>query len=499
MNPTKNQQRTRLYFAVLLVSILWIGSAFTFTATPAKPNTDETKIVILHVNDMHAAIDRFSKIAKYVETEKQQNENVFFFDAGDNFTGNPVVDQYKPKGDPVRQLLYKMKVDVLELGNHEFDFGQELLKGFITGAPFPVISANIEVKSGIIPQPKPFTILKTKNGIKIAVLGLIQVEKQNGMPSSHPDNLKGLTFPDPLETAKKYKYLRKDNEVFIALTHLGTEDDEPLAKLMPELDVIVGGHSHTTIDKQMEVNGVLITQAASSGKYVGRIELVVKNGKVIQKTSKLIDVKNLTESNPELDEMIKKFNDNPELDKIVVKYPRSYRGKLELGNYTTDAIRKLFNLDAAFHNSGGLRIDALPEDVKLRDIYSLHPFSNSIVKFEMTPEEIRSLIRFDYEKNKGLDLKVSGLVYIVTADKDGKVKSIDLRDRRGNPLDENKTYTVGINDYISASYKFNHKDPGKSLMLTAAEVLLQAIEKKLDITKRIECARTLDIIDADEQ
>ncbi len=495
-------KKTSLTLWIVTIFIL-IGLIWSCNGTSSEQGQleAEARIIIFHVNDMHAKIDNFAKIAWVVAQEKKTNTNadVFFFNAGDNFSGNPIVDQYEPKGEPVRQLMNRMGFNAMTLGNHEFDYGQEILKNFIEKATFPVLCANIKVKEDSFPQTRPFTILKTGKGIKIAVLGLIEVSKDTGIPSTHPQNLEGLTFLDPVETALKYRYLKKEADVFIALTHLGYETDVKLAKEMGELDVIIGGDSHTLVKNPEETNGVLITQAGGSAKYQGRIELVLEYGRVIKKSGKVIDVASIKNEIPELKEKIAKFNDNPVLNQVIATLPRPVKGKLELGNLVTDASRNIHHLDIMFHNTGGIRSNQLEKTVKLKDIYSLHPFSNQVIQFEMTPDEIRSLITYDYQKAKMLDLRVSGVEYVVTASPGHNVKAIRLQDRKGRLLDENKTYKVGMNSYIAATYKFNHRDAGKSLMVTLADTMVRYLKEGKDVCSGIDRRRTFETIAADEQ
>ncbi|MDQ1351321.1 MAG: hypothetical protein QG657_1623, partial [Acidobacteriota bacterium] len=336
----------------------------------------------------------------------------------------------------------------------------------------------------------------TKKGTKIAVLGVIQTDRDSHIPSAHPGKLKGLVFSDGVETARQYRYLKKKSNVFIALTHLGADIDEVLAQQMPELDIIVGGHSHTTILDPKESNGVLITQAGSNAKYLGRIEFTVENGKITRKKGELIDVASLTTEDPEIKAMITKFNDNPEFNRIITNLPMELIGPDELGNLITDAIRNIDHLDIAFHNQGGIRLDRLGPEVRLKNIYKMLPFDNDIVQFEMIPAEIKTLLQHTYRKEKGFDLKVSGIEYTVLvtpASEPGKpftVKDIELRDEAGNLLDESKTYKVGINDYIASRYTFTHKDPGKALKTLLAPLLIDYLQKGGDVCKNIKKIRT---------
>ncbi len=457
-----------------------------------KQQDTETRIIIFHMNDVHARIDNFAKIAWFVNRAREKNPNVFLMNAGDNFSGNPVVDQYIPKGEPILQLLNLLKVDVLTLGNHDFDYGQEILKNAMEKACYPVLCANVKVKGGIIPQPKPYTLLKTKNGIKIAVLGLIEIGEENQIPSCHPDRVKGLLFSGGIKTAKKYKHLKKESDLFIALTHLGYDGDELLAEEMRELDIIIGGHTHTAIMEPVKVNGVLITQAGGYARFLGRIEVAVKKGKVICKKGELIDLESINNENPEIKDMIKKFNNNPNLERVIATLPKKLIGRDQLGNLITDAVRNMLHVDIAFHNNGGIRSDWFGKDVRIKDVFQMLPFGNEIIQFEMTPAEIKSLIKFSYERRGGLGLKVSGIEYTVVRTAEHKVKDVELRDAAGKLPDEAGTYKVGMNNYIASSYKFVHRDPGKSLQTIVAQTLIDYLQHRQvgDVCKNIEKIRT---------
>ena len=478
------------FFVLVITGLLFPG--------PVHGATKSETIVIFHMNDIHAQIDNFTRIAPVIDRERKKTPNVFFMVSGDNFSGNPVVDQYIPKGEPIRQLLDRLKVSVLALGNHEFDYGQDLLKKMMTKAKYPIICANVKTIPGegaIIPQPKPFVILKTKKGIKIAVLGLIQTGRDSHIPSTHPDRVKGLVFSDGIETAKEYRYLKKQNNVFIALSHLGYDEDEMLANELGEFDIIIGGHSHTTIKEPKEINGVLITQAGSNAKFLGRIEMTVENGKITGKKGELIDVATLTTEDPVIKKMTANFNDNPEFNRLIATLPMELVGADELGNLITDAVRNMNQLDIVFHNEGGIRLNQLGPEVRLKNIYKMLPFENDIVQFEMTPAEIKSLIRYSYRRQNKFDLKVSGIEYTVLVQaglEPGKpviVKDIELRDESGNLLTENKTYKVGINDYIASSYKFTHHDPGKAFKTLIAPLLIDYLQEE-NVSKNIKKIRT---------
>ncbi len=475
-----------LFITQVLIGFICLILSFNLKGIQADENNknvrEETKIVIFHINDVHSHIDNFAKIAKLVEEERKINPNVFLMNAGDNFSGNPIVDHYVPKGEPILELMNRLKFDVQVIGNHDFDYGQTILKSFIERAKFPIICANVKVYGGVITQPEPYVLLKTKNGLKIAILGLIQIDEDTQIPSTLPKKVKGLFFSNGIEVAKRFKYLKKRSNIFIALSHLGYEDDEILAKEMQGIDIIIGGHSHTIIENPIETSGVLITQAGAYGEYLGKIVITLKNGQIIKKRGELIDLNSFKKENPKIKALIAKYNDNPELNRVLTKLTKPIVGNSELGSLMTDAVRNILGFDIVFQNSGGIRMDKLEDKVTIKDVYTLFPFENEVVQFKMTPAEIRTLIKFDYERYKYMDLMVSGIKYIVKHTITNEVKAIELINEKGEFLDESKTYNVGLNSYVASVYKFSHKDPGRSLKTGVADAIIQYLKQKRDLT-----------------
>jgi len=472
----------RLLFLALL-GVFVLSSCVNLPRPPAEarvvPAPAEAHIVIFHSNDVHGKIDNFAKVAAIIKTERKSSTDVFFFSAGDNFAGDPVIDRADPPGGPMMELLDRLGLDVLCLGNHEFDYGLEILRKF--PARIPTVSANIEAPPGVLPALRPWVVLKTKAGIKIVVFGLIQIEPGNGLPSTHPDRIKELRFSKPLARALEMKKLRASSQVLIGLTHLGHEQDLLLAGEMPEIDVIIGGHSHTRVNPAESVNGVLVAQAGSDNAYLGRIDLLVMNGRVVEKKGRLIDLNLVKDEDETIKAIITKIYRNPELARVIAKAPLEIGGKNALGSLMTDAIRKAHGLDIAFQNNGGIRLNRLPLDITLKDVYTLEPFGNQIVEIIMTPAEIRSLIKNSWEKKNDIDLQVSGMTYTVRADSANRIKDIKLNNPDGSPLAEDRTYKVGLSSFIASAYSFSHQDPGRSLYATTADDIILYLQSGIDL------------------
>ena len=458
-----------------LKSIILFLAVFTLFSinkqSVAQKNKKSTEIIILHTNDMHSKIDNFGKLAYLADSLRKTHQYVFLVAAGDNFTGNPIVDMYPDKGFPMIELMNKLLFDATALGNHEYDMGQELQNKRRQQATFPFVNCNVDVTGAVAKPYEPYVILKAGK-IKIPFLGILQLG-ENGLPDSHPSRLEGLKFTNGIEKAKDFLWLKDKYGILIGLSHLGVENDEVLAKTYPQFDLIIGGHSHTTMSKPLMVNNVMIVQTGSGLKNVGITTIHVKKGKITDRSYELIPLANIKKTDPEVQAMIDAYNSNEEMKRIVGFAETDFSSKEELGYLMTDAITARMKVDFAFQNGGGIRISELPKgDILLKDIFRLDPFGNQVVTYTMTYDEVKSLIINSYNRDKSVDLAPSGMTYTVIVNAEGLCDDVEMKDMTGNVLNADKSYTVGLNSYISASYKFNHKDPGTTNFNTTAQTLL---------------------------
>lgn len=463
----------------LILYVTFFLLSFSVIQTKAV-TSDTVKIVILSLNDQHAKIDNYGHLKAALDEIRSKNNDVLLFAAGDNFTGNPIVDQYVDKGFPIIDLMNTVGFNATAIGNHEFDYGQETLGRRIEQASFPFLNSNIKDESGN-PKYKPYHIFKLNNGIRVAVISAIQLGT-DGTPDSHPSNLKGLFFNDGISELLKYKNLRDSCDIFIALTHIGFEEDIKLAEQMPQLDLILGGHTHTLTKPSHLVNGINILQAGSNVRNLSKTTIYIVNGKAVKITPEMLDLTKYKPGDPEIENKLRLFNDNKELNKVIGK-TSGMHGSDELGSMMTDAVTSLKEVDVAFQNNGGIRIDMLEQgDISVKDVYKLDPFGNEVILISMSPKEIKSLILNAYiQAGNSIDLQVSGLTYTVITDQNNKAGNVELKWPDGKKVKKCKKINVGLNSYIASSYKFDHKDPGKSLYITTAETLINYIKSQKDI------------------
>ncbi len=458
-----------------------LGFLFFLSICLGTLQAQETTLAIYSTNDVHGHLTNFAKIARYIKKDRINYTHTLVLSGGDVFTGNPIVDQYPQRGLPMIDLMNQTGYQYAVFGNHEFDYGLEALTNCIKNAHFELICANVKSNNPSFNQPKPYVIFR-KGEIRICILGLVETTKQfqgKPIPSAHPDRLKGLSFTPPFEAALTYKHLRQECDLFIGLFHTGYDTDKKIAQAMPELDVIIGGHTHTRIPSTRLVNGVLVTQAEDDLKYIGKTTLTFQGNQVTGKKFELIKVEDLTEEDSVIKQNIQRYSDEMPLEKVLAKASAQFNGKHPLGALMADAIVNIQHTDFAFQNSGGIRIGMLPKgDITLEDVYRLDPFGNSIIVYEMTPEEIRTLLKNSYRKgDKSVDLIPAGLKYTIYTHHN-KVTRIKVTDSTGQTLDENKRYRVGMNSYIASSYQFDKSLPHQEMPIKAVDGLIKYLNQQ---------------------
>ncbi len=254
---------------------------------------EKIKLVILHTNDTHSQVEptekstlKTSDMGGYarrmgeINQIRSQEKNVLLVDAGDFSQGTPYFNFYN--GRIEIDAMNRMKYDAGTLGNHEFDNGIDTLSTVLKNATFPVLSSNYDLsKTPLVALVKPYLIL-VRGGLKIGIIALDVNPKSLIIES----NYKGLVYEDPIKKANEVSSMLKKKEkcdVIICLSHLGADttkldvNDFEIAHKTRNIDVIIGGHSHSMITnttvKNADGKPIVIAQMGKSGLYLGRVEL----------------------------------------------------------------------------------------------------------------------------------------------------------------------------------------------------------------------------------
>ena len=268
-------------------------------------------LTVLHTNDVHSYIDPFpadhpknpnmggvARRAALIEKIRAENPNVLLLDSGDIFQGTPYFNYYG--GELEFKLMSMMKYDLATIGNHDFDNGIDGLYAQLPNATFEFVSANYDFKNTVLDgHVKPYKVFN-KNGIKVGVFGLgVELD---GLVDKR--NSKETVYHDPVSVAQEMARVLKQEkkcDLIICLSHIGYQyKNEPdkicdtkLATLTKDIDLIIGGHTHTFLDKptilkNIEGKDVLVSQVGCYGINLGRIDFYFDEEKNIAANGKSI-------------------------------------------------------------------------------------------------------------------------------------------------------------------------------------------------------------------
>ncbi len=447
-------------------------------------------ITILHTNDFHS---RFEPISKYdsgcseednlegkcfggsarlvtaVEAAKARLDNYLLVDGGDQFQGTLFYTYYK--GKAAAELMNRMGYDAMTVGNHEFDDGPEVLKGFTEAVDFPILMSNADISgepllSGAIQK----AVILERGGERIGLIGLTP-QNTDELASPGPN----VIFTDPAEAVAEQVERMEANGInkIVVLSHSGLNVDMAVAEAVPGVDIIVGGHDNSLLSNTIEgakgpypvmVGTTAIVQAYAYGKFLGELNVTFDDEGVITMASGepiLLDAS--VEENPIVKERIGELA--APLDeirnKVVAETSAPIEGdrsvcrqvECEMGNLIADAMLarvKDQGIDVALQNSGGIRASIDAGEVTMGEVLTVLPFQNTLSTFQVTGGTLLAALEngaSQLEDGAGRFLQVAGMTY--TVDKSGEPGSrISDVTVGGAPLDMEKVYGVVSNNFV---------------------------------------------------
>jgi len=451
----KNRVRRRAVIAVFCFFLLSLSLSFA--------RAEDTVIHILYVNDFHGFAEPYIPLGShemlggiaYLAAKAdalREEKPTLLLSAGDMIQGNNWANLFQ--GESVVELMNAMKFDVMVVGNHEFDFGQEVLRKRISELHFPVLGANVRG----LEMLKPF-IIREFNGVRIAVVGVVT---EDTPVTTHPRNVAGLKFEPAEDTVEKYvKELKQKADIVIVLSHIGYSADRIMAEKIQGIDVIVGGHSHTKIEKPVTVGKTVIVQAWEHGKALGVLDLTVKDGKITGSDGHLEEIRPVPgAADKNVLAIVEKYRQkvdkvlNEKVGKTSVDLDGENvrRKETNLGDLVTDVMRQVSGADAAIVNGGDIRTSIKKGAILLKNIYAVLPFNDYIVAIRLTGKQIREALEHGVaaiEEGSGRFPQVSGIAFTYSpSGKEGsRVKDVLIA---GQPLLPDKEYTVATNDFLAA-------------------------------------------------
>lgn len=448
--------------ALILVIALW-----TIVPLSAQQKPDCTvRVTLLQVNDVyqfapvdqgaHGGLARVLTLKKEIE---KQSPNTLFLLSGD--TISPSVESITYKGAQMIDAWNAADLDYSTFGNHEFDFGPEVLRQRMNESKFKWIVANvIDKKTGKPFGDAPAYVVREFDGVKIGIFGLTLEET---MTTSRPGP--DVEFLDPCETAQKIvsELHAQGVKTVVALTHLSMSEDKEVARCA-DVDVIIGGHEHTLLESA--AGGAPIFKMTADARELGQIDLNISKttGAVDSIDWRVIPVTNKTKDDPQFAALNLKYGKLlKELSQVVGRSSvaldaRSAVGRTQetnVGNFIADAFRAATKADVGLMNGGSIRADEIIAAGTLtkRDVLSILPFKNKVVKVELSGALLRQALehgvaRSAEDAEPGRFPQVSGVRFTFDASRPAGSRIVDLS-VNGKPLDDKKSYTLATSDYVA--------------------------------------------------
>jgi 5'-nucleotidase len=426
-------------------------------------------LTIVHTNDTHARIESgnnimgFAKISTKVTELRATNPNLLLVDVGDTFHGQTIATLVK--GESVVKVMNAMKYDVMVPGNHDFNYGQDRLLELRDMLDFPMISANITTEMGT--HFLPGFIIKEIDGVKIGIFGLTTPETAY---KTHPKNVEGLTFDNPIERAQVMVDLLKDNvDLVVCIGHIGEDagsefTSKKIIAAVDGIDVFIDGHSHTVKPEGEVIGDTLLVQTGAYDANLGIVDLTLTNGVVTAKKASHLTTAQATNivADPAIIEVIAEISAANKLitevnvgsTSVLLEGTREIvrAGESNLGNLITNAMLYETGAQIAITNGGGIRASIEPGEITVGDVITVLPFGNYIVTLDVLGSDIIKALEngvTDYPAAKGAFPHVAGITYTFDPAKPAmeRITSVMFN---GKELDPNMTYSVATNDFMAA-------------------------------------------------
>jgi 2',3'-cyclic-nucleotide 2'-phosphodiesterase/3'-nucleotidase len=489
----KNKRLLSLLVAFMMVFGIILTPACIFA------EGENVKLTIIGTTDIHANIYNYSyedrkdvdnlgmaKVYSVIQSIREENPNTLLIDNGDTVQGTILSDDlYNTKLElkhPVIDVMNFMKYDSMTLGNHEFNFGLELIEKIEEEAEFPILAANATYKKDGSYLVKPY-VIKEVAGIKVGILGITNPN----IPRWDGPKVTELDFATPVDTVKKHIGEMKSEgaDIIIVSAHIGYEEeyegsgDGAVLIVDPEIAAVLTGHAHVT--EEQKVGDVLVGAAKNAGEQVVRFdfELAKKNDvwTVVDSTVSIIDVAEY-EASEELKEYAKEYHDNTIkfIDEVIGEVVEDFAPQSEIPGIPEAQIRDTGVIDlindvqlkytgadvagaALFSQNSNLRAG----DVTYANIFEIYKYPNTLIGIEVTGAELKAYMEWSatyYNTFTPGDINVSfnpnirgynydmfqGVEYKVDISKPAGERIVDLK-FKGEPVKETDTFKLSINNY----------------------------------------------------
>lgn len=459
------------------------------------------KFTILHSNDMHGdfqaevqgkegrLIGGLARLSGYINKVRSEEENVLYVISGDMVQGSLIDSEYK--GISTMEIMNYLAPDVVTLGNHEFDYGLPHLLFLEKMANFPIVNANLYIRKYNKRLMRPHLVL-SKAGFDILFTGVITEKvldsiRQDKLISSFVTLEEASTEVGRITNA----YKSDDIDLTILLTHIGYDSDLELARLLkPEwgVDMIIGGHSHTVLEKPTLENNIIIVQAGVGTDQIGRLDVVVddETNSVVEYKWSLIPIdERLAEPDKQLQDYIASFQLAVDrkykavLCKLSQKHTHPQREvETSLGNLVADAFAETAECDVMLLGSGSIRTTEFGPLVTLSDLLACFPYNDILTRYTIGGDKLRQIfthiMRLENRNGEGECYQVNSRMRAVFNDETRQLISLRVDDQE---VQDQQPYRVCMQGYHSGNSQ-------KNLNITSDELQASGKTKVVSTSSR---------------
>jgi len=534
--------QTKKFLSLLLALAMMFSLTVTASAEEEAAKPLEGQIVILHTNDVHGAIAGYAKVAALKDAFEDAGAYTLLLDAGDYIQGDPTVSV--SQGKTAVELMNLAGYDAATIGNHEFDYGYSNMQALAKEAKFPIVSANVLYNGK---AENAHTVFTAPDGTKIGVFGMTTPESGT---KAHPAKIEGVTFPAGEAMFKiaqaEVDALKKEGcEYIVCLAHLGIDNESvgnrsiDMLEKVTGIDVLIDGHSHSTIDKVAEATGetvetmpqqgaavkgetpyiaavegkTLVTSTGTKLANVGEVVLAKEGGFARSIPMESITLDGVAEVAARATAIQKEIDDDygtvfakSEVLLNGEKAPGNRTEETNLGNLITDSLvwgaeKNGETVDAAVTNGGGIRAAIQAGDITKKDVNTVLPFGNTLNIVKITGSELLEALEastYCTPDAVGGFPQVSGMEFTVdttkefdegdlypgsTYHKPNSINRVTIQTVGGKAFDEKATYAIATNDFMAAGgdtyYAFAAAKVNYDLGIPMDEVLMDYIKEEL--------------------
>lgn len=438
-------------------------------------------VTLLHTNDLHGhylaepadwlegrpPIGGFVRLDAEVDAIRatRPDDAVLLLDGGDMLTGTPLTDLTVEgsRGGAMLDFMRLIGYDAIAVGNHEFDKGLDNLTAYAASSKIPLLSANVRTADGVSPllPNQTFSRVFEASGVRIGVIGA--TTDSLGWLMNRRDFARLKLLSAEVAVREEVARLDPQTDVIVVLSHIGVDADESLARRVPGIDLIVGGHSHTRLTAAKHINDTWIVQAGSYTRSLGVVEMDVADDRLVSFTYELRDLLPATAPGPasaEVNALARAYEASIDAayGEVLSQSPallgRDYHHENGLGRWITDVLRETTGADVGLYNGGGLRADLPAGTLTLGALYGCFPFGNEVMTFDISGEDLQSILLrnaiAETDEKRGF-LPISGVSYTWRV-RAGAPELVEAR-VGGQPLDHARTYRVATNSYIAEQWE----------------------------------------------